>query len=200
MLSVLVESATLRTTYLLCHRYKEIERATTGVDRIGQMANLKIPRHDGPLSRVVVCEVNCDGTMFQIVGDAWAGPGCIEYERRDGNSQPSMSSGVRHLIDPTDEVWLRFYLKLSKGWEWTGRNYHPHFMHLMITENSTGHGPAHSHLTFKGGYNGMLYDNAKDLFTDDQWHCSEACFKLGTLDLENDLPNRVGIVRGWFYG
>ena len=38
------------------------------------------------------------------------------------------------------------------------------------------------------------------LFTDDQWHCIEACFKLNTLDPQNDRPNRDGIVRGWFDG
>ncbi len=171
-----------------------------------------------------------DGTKFRIVGDAWAGPGCIEYEWLDGDSQPTISSGVRHSIEPTDEVWLRFHLKLSKSWGWSGRNYHPHFMHFMTTENSMWHGPAASHLTLyvepvngklrlaatdiqnkdsphgltqgplKGGYNGLFYDSREELFTDDQWHCIEACFKLNTLDLKNDRPNRDGIVRGWFDG
>jgi hypothetical protein len=171
-----------------------------------------------------------DGKAFRIAGGAWAGGGCIEYEWRDGDSRPSASSGVRRLIEPTDEVWVRFHLKLEKGWGWTGRNYHPHFMHFMTTENSKWHGPASSHLTLyiepvngrlrlaatdiqnqdsphgltqgplKGGYNGRFYDSAEALFTDDQWHCIEACFKLNTLDLKNDRPNPDGIVRGWFDG
>jgi hypothetical protein len=171
-----------------------------------------------------------DGADFRIVGDAWAGAGCIEYAWRDGDTRAYASSGARRSIEPTDEVWLRCHVKLSKGWGWTGRNYHPHFMHFMTTENSKWHGPAASHLTLyvepvngklrlaatdiqnkdsphgltqgplKGGYNGMLYDSKAELFTDDQWHCIEACFKLNTLDLPNDRSNRDGIVRGWFDG
>jgi hypothetical protein len=52
----------------------------------------------------------------------------------------------------------------------------------------------------RGGFNATLYDSPEALFTDDQWHCIEACFKLNTLDLQNDRPNRDGIVRGWFDG
>jgi hypothetical protein len=171
-----------------------------------------------------------DGTGFRIVGDALAGRGCIEYEWRDGSSQPAGSSGVRHLFEPANEVYLRFYLKLAKGWGWTGRNYHPHLLHFLTTENSKWHGPAGSHLTLyvepvngklrlaatdiqnqdqphgltqgplKGGYNGRFYDSSTELFTDDQWHCVEAYFKLNTLDLASDRPNRDGIVRGWFDG
>ena len=52
----------------------------------------------------------------------------------------------------------------------------------------------------KGGYNGKFYDSKKALFDDDKWHCVEAYFKLNTLDLANDKPNKDGIVRGWFDG
>jgi hypothetical protein len=172
-----------------------------------------------------------DGASFRIVGDAFAGKGCIEYEWRERDTQPSAaSSGARHLFEPTDEVWLRCYLKLSRNWGWSGRNYHPHLLHFLTTENSKFHGPAASHLTLyvepvngklrlaatdiqnaktphgltqgplRGGYNGTLYDSREALFTDDKWHCIEACFKLNTLDLPNDRPNRDGIVRGWFDG
>jgi hypothetical protein len=125
---------------------------------------------------------------------------------------------------------VRFYLKLSAGWDWTGRNYHPHLAHFLTTENSRLHGPATSHLTLyiepvggklrlaatdmqnkdaphgltegplRGGFNGRLYDSATKLFTDDRWHCVEAFFKLNTLDLKNDRPNADGAVRGWFDG
>ena len=171
-----------------------------------------------------------DGTEFRIVGDARAGRGCIEYEWLRADAKVSGSSGVRHSFEPTDEVCLRFYLKLSKGWGWSGRNYHPHLLHFMTTENSKWHGPAASHLTLyiepvngklrlaaqdiqnkdsphgltqgplKGGYNGTFFDSKDELFTDDQWHCIEACFKLNTLDLKNDRPNRDSIVRIWFDG
>ena len=171
-----------------------------------------------------------DGTKFRIVGDAAAGKGCIEYEWTDSQSGVKGSSPVRRLFEPTDEVSIRFCLKLSKGWGWSGRNYHPHLTHFLTTENSKWHGPAASHLTLyiepvggklrlaaqdiqnkdtphgltqgplRGGYNGKFYDSEDVLFDDDQWHCVEAYFKLNTLDLENDRPNQDGIVRGWFDG
>ena len=125
---------------------------------------------------------------------------------------------------------MRFYIKLSQGWGWTGRSYHPHLMHFMTTENDKYHGPAASHLTvyiepqegklrlaaqdiqnqdtphgltqgpLRGGYNGTFYDSKDVLFTDDEWHCVEAMFRLNTLDPERDRPNADGIVRGWFDG
>ena len=171
-----------------------------------------------------------DMTRIRIVGDAVAGKSCIEYEWVDKRSKVQGSSSMRRLFRPTDEIHIRFYLKLSKGWDWTGRNYHPHLIHFLTTENSKWHGPAASRLTLyiepvngklrlaaqdiqnknmphgltqgplKGGYNGRFYDSREALFGDDKWHCVEAYFKLNTLDFENDRPNHDGIVRGWFDG
>ena len=170
-----------------------------------------------------------DGTQFRVV-DAAAGKGCIEYEWAKVGQGVSGSSAVRHLFEPTDEIFIRYYIKLSTGWGWSGRDYHPHMTHFMTTENPPFHGPAASHLTMyvepvngklrlgatdiqnkdaphgltqgplKGGYNGMLYDSKEKLFVDDQWHCVEAQFKLNTLDMAKDKPNADGIVRGWFDG
>ena len=169
-----------------------------------------------------------DGTTFRIAPAARAGAGCIEYEWGPGDRAAKGSSGARHAIRPTEEVFVRFYLKLSKGW--SGRDYHPHLLHFLTTENSKFHGPAASHLTLyiepvngrlrlaatdiqnkdaphgltqgplKGGFNGRVYDSRETLFADDQWHCIEAQFKLNTLDLRNDRANRDGIVRGWCDG
>lgn len=168
-----------------------------------------------------------DESRIVIAGDAQAGEGCIEYVW-NRESESSASSSIRHLFEADDEVYIRFHLKLSEGWGWTGVNYHPHLTHFMTTENSEYHGPAASHLTLyvepvngklrlaatdiqnkemphgltqgelKGGYNGKLYDSEEVLFQDDKWHCIEAYFKLNTLDMEKDLPNPDGIVRAWF--
>jgi len=168
-----------------------------------------------------------DESRIIIVGNARAGDGCIEYEWGP-ESKGIASASLRHPVPQADEVYLRFYMKLSKGWGWTGRNYHPHLTHFMTTENSEYHGPAASHLTLyvepvngklrlaatdiqnkdaphgltqgelRGGYNGKLYDSEEVLFDDAEWHCIEAYFKLNTLDMENDQPNEDGIVRGWF--
>lgn len=168
-----------------------------------------------------------DVQSIVTAGDAWSGKACIEFAW-DSRHKSSGSSAIRHLFEPDDEVYIRFYLKLSEGWGWTGRNYHPHLTHFMTTENSEYHGPAASHLTLyvepvngklrlaatdiqnkdmphgltqgelKGGYNGKLYDSEEVLFKDDKWHCIEAYFKLNSLDMERDLPNTDGIVRAWF--
>jgi hypothetical protein len=172
-----------------------------------------------------------DGEKFKIADkDPYSGKGCIEYHWAPGSSTPDSSNGMRHLFEPAETIYLRCHLRLSKGWGWTGRAYHPHLMHFMTTENEKWHGPAASHLTvyiepqegklrlaaqdiqnkdaphgltqgpLKGGYNGQLYDSAKALFTDDRWHCVEALFTLNSLDLKGDKPAADGVVRGWFDG
>jgi hypothetical protein len=172
-----------------------------------------------------------DGDRFDISAmQPVAGPGCIEYAWRAGGTTPYSSSGIRRLFEPSETVHLRAYIRLSKGWGWSGRPYHPHLMHFMTTENQKYHGPAASHLTvyiepcngklrlaaqdiqnkdqphgltqgpLLGGYNGKFYDSEEVLFDDDQWHCVEAIFRLNTLDLASDKPNADGVVRGWFDG
>lgn len=167
---------------------------------------------------------------IRTAGKASSGNRCLEFEWAADKDNVQGSSPMRRLFEPTDRVYVRFDLKLSKGWGWSGRNYHPHLINILTTENGKWHGPAASHLTLyiepvagklrlaaqdiqnkdaphgltqgplKGGYNGKFYDSEKELFTDDQWHCVEAYFQLNTLDLSADKPNPDGIVRGWFDG
>jgi hypothetical protein len=172
---------------------------------------------------------DCD--RFRIVAAGRAGDGCAEYEWREHDSKAIGSSVARHGFQSTDEIFIRFYLRLSKDFAWTGRGYHPHLLHVLTTESDGFAGPAATRLTLyvepvdgklrlaaqdiqnkdaphgltqgplKGGYNGTFFDSADVLFTgDDNWHCIEAQFKLNTLDLKNDRPNRDGAVRGWFDG
>jgi hypothetical protein len=172
-----------------------------------------------------------DGTRFKIESrNTFAGSGCIEYHWRAGTTTPDTSSGLRRLFEPSESVYLRFRIRFSPGWGWTGRAYHPHLLHFMTTENGRFHGPAASHLTLyiepqegklrlaaqdiqnkdaphgltqgplRGGYNGIFYDSREKLFTDDRWHSVEAYFQLNSLDRERDRPNPDGVVRGWFDG
>lgn len=171
-----------------------------------------------------------DGDRYRIVGEPADGKGCVEFEWLKGDSQPRGTAGARHLFEPTEEVFLRFYLRLTKDFGWTGRGFHPHLVHFMTTESTRYMGPAATHLTvyvepcegklrlgaqdiqnkdaphgltqgpLRGGYNGTMYDSREKLFKDDKWHCIEAQFKLNSLDLDADRPNRDGIVRGWFDG
>jgi hypothetical protein len=171
-----------------------------------------------------------DGQRVKIGKDPHAGSGCIEYHWERGASQPSTSSTLRRLFQPADAVYLSFRLRLSKGWGWTGRAYHPHLLQFMTTENGPYHGPAGSHLTLyvepqegrlrlaaqdiqnrdrphgltqgplRGGFNGTFYDSKEVLFDDDRWHRVEAFFKLNTLDRARDRPVPDGIARGWVDG
>lgn len=172
-----------------------------------------------------------DSSKFDIATtEMLSGKGCIAYHWKDGSSNPENSTGMRRLFEPSDTVYLRYSIKLSKGWGWTGRDYHPHLAHFMTTENGRWHGPAGSHLTLyiepwngrlrlaaqdiqnkdsphgltqgplRGGYNGKSYDSEEKLFVDDKWHKVEALFKLNSLDLAKDKPNADGIVRAWVDG
>jgi hypothetical protein len=171
-----------------------------------------------------------DGNRFLIAGTgAHSAPGCIEFHWKSGATNPD-SSAVRRLFEPSETVYVRFQIRLSRGWGWTGRTYHPHLMHFLTTENEKYAGPAATHLTLyiepqagklrlaaqdiqnkdqphgltqgplRGGYNGTFYDSEEELFGDDEWHCVEALFTLNSLDLANDRPNSDGVVRGWFDG
>ncbi|MGE0757747.1 MAG: hypothetical protein AB7F89_15035 [Pirellulaceae bacterium] len=171
-----------------------------------------------------------DGSRFTLVREPAYRGSCIEYRWPAGATVPSSSSGLRRLFEPTEQVYLRCYLRFSAGWGWTNRSYHPHLMHFMTTENSAYHGPAGSHLTvyvepqngrlrlaaqdiqnrdqphgltqgpLRGGYNGTLYDSQEVLFRDERWYCIEARFRLNSLDLEDDRPNRDGVVQAWCDG
>ena len=86
-------------------------------------------------------------TAVRIAGGAWSGGGCLEYEWTGASAPTVGSAPLRRLFEPTDEVSVRFYLRLSAGFGWTGRNYHPHLLHFLTTENPAYQGPASSHLT-----------------------------------------------------
>jgi transglutaminase-like putative cysteine protease len=171
-----------------------------------------------------------DGDRFTLSDDAAGGDHSLHYQFRKGQLTPSDSSGLRHPIEPTDVVYLRFSLKLSPDWEWTRRPYGPHLLHFMTTENGPYHGPARSHLTvyiepvngklrlaaqdmenekaphgltqgpLRGGYNGRFFDSEDVLFDDGRWHRVEAMFRLNTLDAAKDRPNPDGELRGWVDG
>lgn len=172
-----------------------------------------------------------DGERFTISTDRpHSGKGCLEFAWKAKGTTPASSQGIRRLFDPGESVYLRFRIRLSKNWDWSRRDYHPHLAHFMTTENQKYHGPAASHLTLyiepcngklrlaaqdiqnkdaphgltqgplKGGYNGQMFDSEQGLFKDDEWHSVEAYFKLNTLDLQGDKPNADGEVRGWFDG
>lgn len=172
-----------------------------------------------------------DGERYRVEAGGRSGRAlAYHFEKGHIRPDPTRSVGARRLFEPTEALRLRFWLRLSPGWEWSGRAYGPHLMHFLTTENSKYHGPGASRLTLfieswngklrlgasdienrdakrgltqgelRGGYNGRFYDSDEELFRDDEWHLVVAEFRLNTLDFENDRPNRDGVVRGWVDG
>jgi len=169
-----------------------------------------------------------DGSVFLISEEAKVGTGAIEFAWKEKTTNPNSSSGVRRLFEPSESVYLRFYLRLSKNWGWTGRNYHPHLTHFMTTENGKFDGPAATHLTvyiepqegrlrlaaqdiqnkdaphgltqgpLRAGYNGQMFDSDEVMFKDDQWHLVEAEFRLNSIEAGKAKTN--GVARGWVDG
>ncbi len=103
------------------------------------------------------------GEKFSIARDgALKGDVCIAFHWK-ADKTPDFA-GSRHLFEPAETVYLRCYIKLSKGWGWTGKPFHPHCMHFMTTENEKWHGPAASHLTlYIEPWNGKLRLAAQDI-------------------------------------
>ncbi len=181
-----------------------------------------------------------DGTKFRITRDNLRPaatseapgnkPGAIEYHWAARSTVPDSSSGLRRLFEPGESVYVRYYLRLSKGWQWTGRAYHPHLSHFLTTENAPYAGPAATHLTvyiepwngklrlaaqdiqnkdqphgltqgpLRGGYNGTMFDSQDVLMKDDAWHLIEAEYRLNSLDPGAGRSRADGVVRGWFDG
>lgn len=172
-----------------------------------------------------------DGARFKITDrEPFAGKGAVEYHWQAGATTPHTTATIRRLFEPTESVHLRFHMKLSPGWGWTGRAYHPHLIQFMTTENGKFHGPAGSRLTLyvepwngklrlaaqdiqnkdaphgltqgplKGGYNGTMYDSRQALFTDAGWHRVEALFRLNSLGAARDRPNADGVAQAWVDG
>ncbi|MGV3724962.1 MAG: hypothetical protein ACO1SX_29030, partial [Actinomycetota bacterium] len=113
-----------------------------------------------------------DGAKFKISDrEPFAGKGSLEYNWRAGATTPHTTATVRRLFEPTDTVYLRFHMKLSPGWGWTGRAYHPHMIQFMTTENGKFHGPAGSHLTlYVEPWEGKLRLAAQDIQNKDAPH------------------------------
>jgi hypothetical protein len=172
-----------------------------------------------------------DGTQFTLSDKEFAaGRHAIQFHFPKGQIVPPAGRGARHLFAPTEAIYLRFYMKLSPGWDWTHRDYGPHLMLFMTTANSEYNGPAATHLTLyiepvngklrlgaqdiqnkdqphgltqgplRGGYNGQLTDSKEVLFDDGKWHLIEAMFKLNGLDRASDKPLPNGELRGWVDG
>src|SRR5688572_6753216 len=60
-----------------------------------------------------------DGDKFSIAKEgAKAGDGCLEFRWLARGTTPNNSHGARRLFEPSETIYLRCYLRLSRGWGW----------------------------------------------------------------------------------
>jgi hypothetical protein len=74
--------------------------------------------------------------------------GSLEFAWSMGAVIPTNGGPKRKLFTPTESVYLRFYIKVSSGWQGSGVSYHPHLFYLLTTEDDQWIGPSETHLTF----------------------------------------------------
>ena len=59
-----------------------------------------------------------DGQRFTISREGSFAGGCLVFHWKADTSIPDSSSGLRRLFEPTDEIYVRFQIKLAKDWGW----------------------------------------------------------------------------------
>ena len=57
------------------------------------------------------------------------------------------SGGGRHLFNPTDKVYISYWVKYSSNWVGSGVAYHPHEWNILTNEDWIYQGPADTYLT-----------------------------------------------------
>lgn len=70
----------------------------------------------------------------------------IEFNYASTGSQTGLGA-LRHSFPEADVVSLRYFVKYSTNWEWTGQSYGPHEIYLLTNMQSRYAGPAYSNLT-----------------------------------------------------
>lgn len=75
------------------------------------------------------------------------GTGSAEYLFRQGAKTATVGGGIRRKIDPTQTVYLRYWVKYSANWEGSNKPYHPHEFHFITDVDDKYIGPAATHLT-----------------------------------------------------
>ena len=90
-----------------------------------------------------------DGPHMEITSEEHiegSGHSCVwHWEEGDVGAR---EGGGRVRLPPVDEVMLKFHMKHSENWAWTGVNWHPHEFHFITNADHEYVGPAYTHLTF----------------------------------------------------
>lgn len=88
-----------------------------------------------------------DGTAgHRVVYDAERAGNVLELNFPTTGGQTGLGA-LRHAISESDTVHVRYYVKYSTNWEWTGQSYGPHEFLIMTNKQSSYAGPAYTNLT-----------------------------------------------------
>lgn len=135
----------------------------------------------------------------------------IDWTWQAGQTIPPNGASMRYNLTPTDNVYLRYYVKYSANWVGSGVSYHPHTLWFLTTKSGQFSGPYGSALTlyveqnnskFRLAYanpanvDGVFYDSPP--FSKDRWYKIEAFFKLNTI--VGGVGQNDGIFKLWTDG
>ncbi len=85
-----------------------------------------------------------DGTNSTGVTSGGHSGNALKWTFRESDTRPAQFSVLRQSFTDTDEFLLEYYLKFDAGWRGSGKTYHPHFLHIISSEDSNYQGFARS--------------------------------------------------------
>lgn len=58
------------------------------------------------------------------------------------------AGAMRHLFPESESIHIKYFVKYSSGWAWSGLNFGPHEFYVLTNADHQWKGPAYSNLTF----------------------------------------------------
>jgi len=83
---------------------------------------------------------------YKVVTDVERGNNVLEINYPTFGGQTGLGA-LRHSVPDTEVIHVRYYIKYSDNWEWTGQAYGPHEIYLLTNKQSAYAGPAYTNLT-----------------------------------------------------
>ena len=71
---------------------------------------------------------------------------CLKWAWAKGATIPTNGAAVRKLFSATDQVYLRYYMKVDPNWQGSGLSYQPHMIQILSDKDDAYQGPAYSNL------------------------------------------------------
>ena len=85
-----------------------------------------------------------DGTNSTGVASGGVSGNALKWDFGVSDKSPDNFSVIRRSFNPTDEFLLEYYVKFDSGWRGSGQNYHPHFLHVVSSEDTAYQGLSRS--------------------------------------------------------